>query len=39
LSSLPPDVTVVARNSSAATCFSATYSTGKKNPATVLEAP
>jgi len=39
LSSLPPDVTVVARNSSTATCFSATYSTAKKNLPNVLQAP
>lgn len=39
LSSLPPDVTVVARNSSTATCFSATYSTAKKHLANVLQAP
>jgi CSLREA domain-containing protein len=39
LSSIPLDVTVVARNSSTATCFSATYLTAKKNLANVLQAP
>jgi CSLREA domain-containing protein len=39
LSSIPPNVTVVARNNSTATCFSATYSTAKKNLANVLQAP
>lgn len=39
LSSVPPNVTVVAKNSSTAVCFSATYSTAKKNLANVLQAP
>lgn len=39
LSSVPPNVTVIARNSSTATCFSATYSTAKKNLPNVLQAP
>ena len=38
-SSVPPNATVVARNNSTATCFSASYSTAKKNLANVLQAP
>lgn len=39
LSSVPPNVTVIARNNSTATCFSATYTTAKKNLANTLQAP
>ena len=37
--SLPPDIVVVVRNSSTPTCFSATYSTAKKNLVNQLQAP
>lgn len=39
LSAVPPNVAVVARNNSTATCFSAAYSTAKKNLTNVLQAP
>jgi len=35
---LPPSITVVARNSSTGTCFSATYSSAKTSTATLLKA-
>lgn len=38
IASLPPSITVVARNSSAATCFSATYASATSNTATLLKA-